>query len=132
MAVLEFANGALGQIYGTTASWPGRFKQFEITGSRGTVVYVEDSLTIWQFAEPRPEDEAIRSRFGQVQSAGGGVADPAAIGHQNHARNFAAFVEALDAGKPFEIDALQARKSVELILAIYRSAQEGKTVMLES
>jgi UDP-N-acetyl-2-amino-2-deoxyglucuronate dehydrogenase len=132
VASLEFANGALGHIYGTTASWPGRFKQFEMTGSRGTVVYVEDSLTIWQFAEPRPEDEGIRSRFGQVPSAGGGVADPAAIGHQNHARNFAAFVEALEADRPFEIDATQARKSVELILAIYRSAREGKTVELES
>lgn len=131
VAVLEFANGALGQIYGTTASWPGRFKQFEMTGTRGTVVYVEDCFTEWRFADERSEDTEIRSRFGKSQSAGGGVADPAAIGHQNHARNFAAFLEALEEDRPFEIDALQTRKSVELILVIYQSAKEGKTITLE-
>jgi UDP-N-acetyl-2-amino-2-deoxyglucuronate dehydrogenase len=130
-AVLEFANGALGQIYGTTASWPGRFKQFEMTGTRGTVVYVEDTFTEWRFADERAEDAEVRSRFGKVQSGGGGVADPAAIGHQNHARNFAAFLEALEADRPFEIDATPAREAVELILAIYQSARKGKTVTLE-
>ncbi len=128
VAALEFANGALGQIYGTTASWPGRFKQFEMAGTHGTVVYVEDTFTEWRFADERPEDAEIRSRFGKSQSGGGGVADPAAIGHQNHARNFAAFLEALDAGEPFEIGATPAREAVELILAIYRSAREGKTI----
>ncbi|NLH16230.1 MAG: Gfo/Idh/MocA family oxidoreductase [Phycisphaerae bacterium] len=130
VAVVEFAHGALGQIFGTTASWPGRFKQFEMTGTRGTVVYVEDSFTEWRFADERAEDAVIRTRFGQVQSNGGGVADPAAIGHHNHARNFAAFVEAVEKGQPFEIDASQARKAVELILAIYKSAREGKTLTL--
>jgi len=132
VAVLEFANGALGQIYGTTASWPGRFKQFEMTGTQGTVVYVEDSFTEWRFTDERLEDAEIRSRFGKVQSGGGGVADPAAIGHQNHARNFAAFLDALEEERPFEIDATPAREAVELILAIYQSAREGKTVELES
>lgn len=130
VATVEFSNGALGQIFGTTASWPGRFKQFEMTGTHGTVVYVEDSLTEWRFADERAEDAVIRAKFGQVQSIGGGVADPAAIGHQNHARNFAAFVEALEEGRPFEIDASQARKAVELILAIYQSAREEKIITL--
>lgn len=130
VAIVEFANDAMGQIYGTTASWPGRFKQFEMTGTHGTVVYVEDCFTEWRFVDERAEDAVIRAKFGQVQSCGGGVANPAAIGHHNHARNFAAFVEAIEAGRPFEIDASQARKAVELILAIYQSAQKGKIISL--
>jgi predicted dehydrogenase len=78
VAVLRFSNGALGTIYGTTASFPGQFRRFEITGTKGTVVYVEDSITVWQFTEEKPEDEQIRNKFGQVGSKGG-VADPAAL-----------------------------------------------------
>ncbi len=129
VAIVEFSNGALGHIYGATSSWPGRSKQFEVTGDRGTVVYLEDGFTVWQFADPCPDDDRIRAQYGRAGSPGG-ASDPAAISHQNHARNFAAFLDALDTGTSFEIDGIQARKSVELILAIYRSAREGKTICL--
>ena len=127
---LRFPNGALGTLYGTTASWPGQFKRFELSGTRGTVVYVEDSFVVWQFADEQPEDEEIRRRFGQVKGQGG-VADPAAITHENHRKNFAAFLRALELGTAFEIDAAEARKSVALILALYESARTGQAVRLQ-
>jgi len=129
VAAVRFANGVLGLIYGTTASYPGRFKQLEITGTRGTVVYVEDSFTVWQFADEQPKDEQIRRRFGKVQSKGG-VSDPAAIGHECHRRNFESFIKAVEQGRDFEISAEEARKSVELILAIYEAARQQKVVKL--
>jgi len=128
-AVLRFRGGALGVIYGTTASYPGRLKRFEITGTKGTVVYLEDSFTVWQFQEEREEDEEIRKRFGEVKGPGG-AADPAAITHENHRRNFEAFLEALEGGRDFEIDGLEARKSVALIRAIYESAEKQELVEL--
>ena len=127
VAVLRYANGALGVIYGTTASYPGQFRRFEITGTRGTVVQVENSFTVWQFAEERPEDEEVRRRFGQIEG-GGGVADPAAITHENHTRNFKAFIGSLESGEDFWISGPEARKAVEVILAIYRSARDQKPV----
>ncbi|MBN1126308.1 MAG: Gfo/Idh/MocA family oxidoreductase [Sedimentisphaerales bacterium] len=130
VAILRFPNEALGMIYGTTASWPGQFKRFEITGTRGTVVYLEDSFVVWQFADEREEDEEIRKRFGKIESKGGGVSDPAAISYQNHMKNFAAFLQALDSGCEFEISGVEARKSVELIQAIYASAKKGKIIQL--
>ncbi len=129
VAVLRFINGALGVIYGTTASYPGQFKRFEITGTKGTVVYLEDSFTVWQFADERPEDEQIRKQFGKVKG-GGGVADPAAISHELHRRNFKTFIDTLESGKDFALSGTEARKAVELILAIYKAAKDQKLVKL--
>jgi len=128
-AVVRFAGGALGVIYGTTASYPGRFRRFEISGTKGTVVYLEDSFTTWQFAEERPEDKEIRRQFGKVKGMGG-VADPAAISYENHRRNFKTFIDSLESGQDFFIDGNEARKAVEVILAIYKSAKEHKAVKL--
>ncbi|MFC1782443.1 Gfo/Idh/MocA family protein [Planctomycetota bacterium] len=129
VSVVRFAGGALGIIYGSTASYPGQFKRFEISGTQGTVVYLEDSFTVWQFREERPEDEEIRQKYGQVKGLGG-VADPAAITHENHTRNFQAFLNALEHGREFTISGAEARKSVALIRAIYQSAQEKQLVEL--
>ena len=129
--VLRYTGGALGIIYGTTASYPGQFRRFEITGTKGTVINVENSITLWEFADKRPEDEDIRRRFMKIEG-GGGVADPAAIGHENHRRNFQAFLEAIDKNEPFRISGPEARKAVEVILAIYASAREQKPVKLRA
>ncbi|MBA7621818.1 hypothetical protein ES703_29186 [subsurface metagenome] len=127
IAALHFTNSVLGIIYGTTASYPGHLKRFEITGTKGTAVFLEDSLTVWQFAEEKPEDQQIRERFGQVK-AGGGAADPSTISYENHTRNFKAFIDALQSGGDFCISGKHARKSVEVILAIYKSAKEQRAV----
>lgn len=137
VAVLSFTNppdkqrtsGALGIIYGTTSSYPGQFKRFEITGTKGTVIYLEDSLIVWQFADEKPQDQEIRKKFGKVKGLGG-VADPAAILHENHTRNFKAFLDALESGGDFCLSGTEARKAVELILAIYKAAKEKRLVKL--
>jgi predicted dehydrogenase len=128
-AALRFEGGALGIIYGTTASFPGRFKRFEITGTTGTIVLEEDCFTVWRFADESPEDDAIRKRFSQAGS-GGGASDPAAISHHNHTRNIEAFIDALDSGKEFVLSGREARKAVEVILAIYESAREERLVRI--
>jgi len=128
-AVLKYSNGALGVIYGTTASFPGQFRRFEITGTKGTVIMVEDSFTTWQFADETPEDGEVRKKFGEIEG-GGGVSDPAAISYQNHTRNFQAFLDTLDSGKDFWIDGPETRKADEVALAIYKSAKEQKPVKL--
>ncbi len=129
-AVLRFKSGTLGIIYGTTASFPGQFRRFEITGTKGTVINVENTIAVWQFADEQPVDREILTKYGQIKG-GGGVADPAAITHENHARNFKAFINAIEQKTKFKIDGLEARKAVELILAVYKSAREQKTVKLK-
>jgi len=123
--ILQFKNKALGLIYGTTTSFPGQNRRMEITGTKGTIVLVEDSLQVWQFSEMRKEDETILQKYGTLASSSG-VADPAAISFLNHAKNTAAFINAIEENRTFEIDGKEARKAVALILDIYKSAQIGE------
>jgi predicted dehydrogenase len=122
VAILRFESGALGSIYGTTASWPGRKRQFEITGTKGTVMYTDTSVTQWQFADSQLNDEQILKGISESNQSGG-AADPMDMSHQYHQRNFQAFVDAIDKNIPFTLDGKEARKSVELILRLYKSGQ---------
>jgi len=125
VAALKFKNNALGFIYGTTASFPGQFKRLEITGTKGTVILVENSLQVWQFADHSDQDNEIIQRFSMIQG-GGGVSDPGAIPFEPHARNISAFIESVESGNPFSVDAKEARKAVEIITGIYASSREMK------
>lgn len=124
-AVLRFKNQALGGIYGSTASFPGMFRRMEITGTKGTVILVDNAIQIWQFADQTEEDVQILNSFKEIEG-GGGVSDPSAISYLSHKKNIEAFIESIEAGKPFEINGTEARKAVEIVLAIYASAKEGK------
>jgi len=130
VATLSYRDGSLGVIYGSSASYPGQFRRFELTGTSGTVVQVEDSFTVWQFAEEKQEDQQIREKYAMIHG-GGGVSDPSAIPYENHTRNFKDFLKALEDKQPFSIDGGEARKAVELILALYQSAREGGCIELD-
>ncbi len=130
VAALRFANGGLGVIEGSTAVYPGFLKRIELSGTRGSVALEEDSIRTWRFVDELPRDAEIRSAFGAADSAGGGAADPAAIDPGGHMREFQAIARGIETGEPPLVDAREARKSVEIILAIYRSAQTGREVAL--
>lgn len=122
VSILQFKNKALGVIYGTTASYPGQFRRMEITGTKGTIVLVENSLQTWQFDEMNEGDAEIIQKHGKIEG-GGGVADPAAISFVNHAKNIADFIDAIEKRRPFGIDGPEARKAVALILDMYNAAE---------
>jgi UDP-N-acetyl-2-amino-2-deoxyglucuronate dehydrogenase len=126
-AILRFKNNALGIIYGSTASFPGMPRRIEITGSRGTVVQVDNSFKVWEFADPTEADKRVIEKYSQ-ELAGGGSSDPGAIPFEPHAKNISDFVESLETGKPFQIDGHEARKAVEIVLAIYTSASNVRPV----
>lgn len=127
VAVLEFAGNATGVVYGTTASYPGQFRRIEITGTDGTVIMEENSFRVWHFRNSVPDDSRIIEKYSTIEG-GGGVSDPMAIPFEPHARNIAAFIESVEGDKPFEVDGAEARKAVEIILGIYKSASEHKEV----
>ena len=124
VAAVKFSNGALGVIYGSTAAFPGRARRFEITGTKGSVVYEADRIVYWQFAEELPEDENIRKKFGTSERADGS-SDPKAISHVLHTRNFEEFIKSIETGEEFCLSPQQARKSVALIIDIYKSSMEN-------
>ena len=130
VAALRFANGALGVIEGSTAVYPGFLKRIELSGTGGSIALEEDAVRVWSFAEEGPEDGEIRRRLGAGDSAGGGAADPSAIDHSGHMREFREIARSIEGGAPPLVDAREARKSVEIILAIYRSAETGRETTL--
>jgi predicted dehydrogenase len=124
-AVLKFRNNAIGSIYGSTASFPGQARSIMITGTKGTAVMEDNYIKIWQFDTMTDEDTTLTSRYKAPEQAAG-ASDPAAIPFELHAKNIAAFTDAIDAGRPFEIDGHEARKAVALVLALYTSAKENR------
>jgi len=130
VATLHFENGALGVLEATTAAYPGYLKRIEIHGSEGSAVLEEEDLKAWDFAKPRKEDKAILEQMRAAKSTGGGASDPAAIGHHGHAIQFRDFVEAVRKNRRPAIDGHEGRRSVEIILGVYKAAETGKTVKL--
>lgn len=130
VATLRFASGALGVIEATTAAYPGYLKRVEIHGSAGSATLEEEDIKCWDFAKVRASDQKIRDAMAQAKSGGGGAADPAAIGHHGHAKQFADFVRAIQKDGTPAVDGHEGRKAVEIILAIYKAAQSGKSVKL--
>ena len=129
-ATVRFANGALGTIEATTASFPGALKKIELTGSRGTAILEEEDIIKWEFAEPQEHDQQLRADMLGRTKTGGGAADPAAIGHHAHAALFRDFLQAIEQDRPPRIDGREGMRSVDLILAIYESAKSGRSVSL--
>jgi predicted dehydrogenase len=130
VATLRFANGAIGALEATTAAYPGYLKRIEIHGSEGSALLEEEDLKAWDFAKPRKEDKAIVEQMKQHKSTGGGASDPAAIGHHGHTMQFRDFVEAVKKNRPPAIDGHEGRRSVEIILGVYKAAETGKPVKL--
>src|SRR5260370_23666266 len=130
VAKLRFANGALGTMEATTAAYPGYLKRIEIHGSEGSALLEEEDLRAWDFAKPRKEDKAVLDEMKKHKSTGGGASDPGAIGHHGHAIQFRDFVEAVKKNRPPAIDGYEGRRSVEIILGVYKAAETGKSVKL--
>lgn len=128
-AALEFENGAIGTLFASTAMFPGLPSRVELGGTGGTVVSESTTLKTLKLAEEKLEDEELRKRF-CGEAAASGSTDPKAISAVNHQRNFQAFMDALDARRVPEVDGQEARKAVQIILAVYESARLGRPVKL--
>ncbi len=129
-ATMRFANGAIGVIEASTAVSPGFYRRIEILGTHGSVVVEEEKILTWKFDQETDADEKIREKFSGNNSSGGGVSDPKAIGDIGHLRQLLDIIKAIDNGHKPSIDGMEARKAVELVLAIYASARNKRIVYL--
>lgn len=128
VAILKFKNGSLGVIEGSTSCFSplGHPAEVHMCGSDGSIFMRDDSFTVWDFKKKLLSDKRIMKRFrAKAGEKGAGAADPAAISFIGHQKNFEDAVRALRAGKRPLIDGGEARKSIEIILSIYRSALTG-------
>jgi len=134
VAVLRFANGALGTIAATTGAYPGVTTRIEIFGDKGSAIIENDNLSFLHLA--RDDKEAISS-YGvspqeqkKVEGQSSTSQNPAALSASSHALQIADMIRAIrEDGTPL-VDGYEGRHPVEIILGIYESARTKKEVML--
>jgi predicted dehydrogenase len=128
-AVLRYGHGGLGVIEASTSTWPGSDVRIEIAGDRGFATLINDRLDRWEFAETLPEDETVRRELSQgTLKVGSG--DPRGMGWEGHQMLVADLAQSLIKGRPPMIPGAEARRAVQLVVAVYESARTGKTVRL--
>ena len=127
---VEWANGAFGVIQGTTAAWPGLDKRIAVSGDAGTVIMEEDQIAVWEFRKTRARDAKMLAKLAEQEAHGSGSSDPMAFSPENHRRQLVDFTKAIAGGTKPTVDGVEGRKSVEIILAAYKSAESGRRVAL--
>jgi predicted dehydrogenase len=123
IAILKFRNGALGLIEATTATRPKDLEgSISVLGEKGAVEiggFFMNELKTWNFTEYDEMDDNIYN-FSKVPN------DVA----WSQTQFYIQVIDSLKNNKRGLINGLEGRKSVELINAIYESAETGKEIFL--
>lgn len=117
-AGLRFANGAVGSLVASTASFPGGAETITLHFEAASLHLGSGVLTV-RWRNGREETH------GATAGTGGG-ADPMAFTHEWHQAIIEDFVEALGEGRPPVASGRDALASQQLIDAIARSAADGR------
>ena len=120
-AVIEFESGALGLIEATTSSYPGYARRIDVSGSEGTLILEGDRLVATDLRGAADHPSTLPAEPPPENAASATVSD--SVPHQ---RIFEDFIRAIRDNAVPVCDAREARPSVAIIEAIYRSARSGK------
>ena len=124
MAVVSFKNGAVATIEGTTNVYPKNLEEtLYIFGENGTVKLggkSTNNIDVWDFAD---ETEADAANKGLEEAASN-------VYGNGHTSLFADVMDAIENDREPYVDAKAGRAALEMILAIYKSAAEGRPVKL--
>jgi UDP-N-acetyl-2-amino-2-deoxyglucuronate dehydrogenase len=121
---IRWRSGALGTMSVTMLAYPKNFEgSITVFGERGTVrvggVAVNE-IEHWEFADQRPEDEQVRQASYQTTSVYG-------FGHPLYYENV---IKALRGEAEPETDGREGLRSLELLIATYLAARDGRRVTL--
>lgn len=122
-AILNFKNGAMGTITGGTSLYPGYPERLEVYGEKGSIILEGGKIKAWNV-----QGEAGHEEF--QSSHGSGASDPMAIDFKLHLAQIKDMAEAIHENKDPLVTGEIGRKSLELILGIYQSSKEGKSIQL--
>ena len=121
---VKWRNGALGSMSVTMLTYPKNLEgSITILGEKGTVriggVAVND-IQHWEFDEPKDYDDKVKEANYQTTSVYG-------FGHPLYYNNV---IEVLRGNAEPETDGREGLKSLEILIAAYLSARDGKTISL--
>ena len=121
VASVVFKNGAIGVIEGTTSVRPGYPRRLEIHLEKGSIIVEENTIVSIDTPEgsQKAESKAMNSS-----------SDPLNISYEGHRRQYQNILATIEGKEQLFYTASEAAKTVETILAIYRSSEENKTQYL--
>jgi UDP-N-acetyl-2-amino-2-deoxyglucuronate dehydrogenase len=140
VGVVRFANGALGSIVASNSQRPGLYARVHIHGSSGASIGVQTDrgsmfvAGVTTGVEPAindlwtvPGEEELLLGWQADDAAASGRIDP--LTHY-HRLQLADFVAAVRDGRPLAVGGEEARFTVELLEALYRSQELGTPIHL--
>lgn len=124
VAAIRWRNGAIGTLNVSMLAYPKNLEgSITILGEKGSVriggVAVND-IQIWDFDEPHDDDEKVKNASYETTSVYG-------FGHPLYYDNV---IRSLRGEAEAETDGREGLKSLELLIAMYQSARDGKRVGL--
>ncbi len=126
VANIEFANGTIGTVEGTTAAYPGLFAELSIYGEKGCAVVRNDELMFYHLAGGKdPEFEALLNPEKANRLHTGPAIDPA-----SHEKQYLDFIEAIVRDREPRVTGEATLKGLQLIKAIYRASDEKREIYL--
>jgi len=123
-AVLEYENGAIGSVVATTSVAPGYKRNIEICGSKGSLKLCEDTIAVCD-VEGEEHHRFPGKRTSHAE------AHPGGIDSSLHAEQLRDFISCVKKGVSPWISGKEGKKAVDIICAIYESAQTGKKIYLK-
>jgi len=124
VATLEFESGVIGTLEATTLTRPRDLEgSLAILGSRGVVElggFAVNQVRRWEFDTELVDDRRIRKE---------GENPPDVYGF-GHLKLYEDVVRCLREGDDFPVNGQEARKSLEIIHAMYQSVETGRVVEL--
>lgn len=128
VAILEFADGALGTLYATTAAYPGYPRRVEVTGTEGTVVLEHDriiSANLRNSLASATVSANLAALANLLPDQNASATSAAVSDFRGHQALLEDFLQAIQQNRAPLCDGREARRSLALVECIYRSAREG-------
>ncbi|HLT94632.1 MAG TPA: Gfo/Idh/MocA family oxidoreductase [Membranihabitans sp.] len=125
VAMLEFQNGAMGVIQGSTAAYPGHPERLEVYGENGSVIMEAGKIISWNI-----KDEESKNENAHSSGKDSGASDPMAIDYAHHKYQIEDFIEAIRENREPVVTGEEGLKALALIRAIYESSSSGKSIDL--
>ena len=124
MAVLKFKNGAVGTVEGTVNVYPRNLEEtLYVFGEKGTVKIggtSTNNIDVWDFADETDADQENKGLEEQTSNVYG----------NGHTSLYADVIDAIRNDRQPYVNAVAGRNALEIVLAIYKSAAEGRPVKL--
>ena len=124
-AAMQFANGAVGMLFASTASYPGEAESLQFDFDHAAATLQAGVLTVhWR-------DGRVETFGGEATGTGGG-ADPMAFPFDWHQSLIADFAEAIKTDRDPRVTGAIALDVHRLITALEQSSESGRRIALET